>query len=107
MSHWVKGDVITAAKLNSMENRTATDVVYWINDNDGTLDKNYEEIEAAFLSGMLPVIKYSNVETGFEITLVTNIYYDNEDNLYVVGAFNGASYISNSSTGALAAQGIL
>ena len=91
MSHWVKGDVITAAKLNLMENRTAMDVVYWINDNDGALDKNYEEIETAFLSGMLPVIKYTDVETGFIIMLADSIYYDNENNRYVVDDYSNAS----------------
>ena len=74
---WVTGDVITAEKLNNMENGIAgTGRGFFVINATGvadessntttqpTLDKTFAEISAAYQSGLIPVILSSKTTNG-------------------------------------------
>ena len=61
--NWKNGDVITEEKLNHMEEGIASSVLV-VNENDGTLDKTWQEILDAYQSGTVVLIKYSDSSDG-------------------------------------------
>lgn len=72
---WQTGDTITAAKLNKMEQGIANaggggGGVLAIADNNGTLNKTWQEITDALKSGTLPVIYYETPDGGGSIEQV-------------------------------------
>lgn len=82
---WINGDIITAEKLNNIENGivggssfvvTATDTE---NEGELVLDKTWNEINAALNSGMFVVIPYDDGELFtqhiiFETGLIDEMY---------------------------------
>jgi hypothetical protein len=89
---WAKGDVITAAKLNNMENGIAnagggggsTFINVTTGDENTTLDKKWSEINSLFSSGEIGYLKY---EDG-SIALVTGCI--NAFGIYSVVAILGS-----------------
>lgn len=63
---WANGDVITAEKLNHMEDgiESAVPAMFIItleqSGDDYTIDKTMAEIMSAYNSGLIPVVKYGN-----------------------------------------------
>ncbi len=63
---WANGDVITAEKLNHMEDgiESAVPAMFIItleqSDEDYTIDKTMDEIMSAYNDGLIPVVKYGN-----------------------------------------------
>lgn len=101
---WAKGDVVTSAKLNHMEDGIAAGGVYTVTSTYDeqaqgvVLDKNYNEIKAALLDGKTVII--SDIADSTE-------YYNvvcavSHDGSYMVQAFGDSqNYISDSATGVL------
>ena len=94
---WVNGDIITAEKLNKLENGLLSGGVFWITENEiaedaYALDKTYAEIEEAILNGMMPFVK----RVDGLVSPVVNYGYSG---FYYIGC--NVNYKSNSSTGVL------
>lgn len=81
---WTTGDIITADKLNHMEDGIAGGGLFIVNyvygDEVDTLNKTYAEIKSAFLSGKIIYIlvdnSFDNPEFGytlFEYYIVTSL----------------------------------
>lgn len=75
---WANGDVITAAKLNNMENGIADASAVMIISVDGndTLDKTWQEIHDAVMAGVPVVCEYTTVDNETftdTVTFVANI----------------------------------
>lgn len=77
-TNWVTGDVITAEKLNNIEQGivgagdlfviNATNVATSTNPSTKpTLDKTYDEIKAAYDSGMIPVVTFKETSPFGEV----------------------------------------
>lgn len=97
---WANGDIITAEKLNKLENGLRSGGVFWITFNITedviyTLDKTYAEIEEAILNGMFPVIRTSDGKIDFISQ------YGYSSGYYFIALNTGHSFESNSPTGVL------
>lgn len=74
---WAAGDTVTAAKLNKLEQGVASGGgVLVVHYEDGALDKTWQEIHDALLSGGA-VVAY----TEQDVTAISYVEYD--DNYYV------------------------
>lgn len=107
---WKSGDTITSAKLNKLENGLAEASgggtgggVLVVNDNNGTLDKTWQEIVntgfAIILNGSLPFV-------GTQIYALANFKADEEESEYSVSFINifntsaeNETYIATSADG--------
>lgn len=64
---WATGDVITAEKLNNMEQGIEASVPYWVTFSDDeqsgnvVCDKTYDEVLAAWNAGKFIIGRYGNV----------------------------------------------
>ena len=90
---WNNGDVITAEKLNHMEDGIADSgggsafIINIIEDEaTWTLDKTWQQIYEAFYSGSECVVKYERGENGQSLYKVDHI--TNEFGSYNVGFFS-------------------
>lgn len=90
---WATGDVITADKLNHIE-QGISGIVFHITSQDNTLDATYGEIKSALDAGRICLIKVSGEST---IKLVVSCY--EIDSAYYVTTESGNTYIANSSDG--------
>lgn len=62
---WRTGDIVSSVKLNHMEDGVAAAYeVMVINDNNGTLDKTWQEIHDAMAAGTFCVVKKTAQEIG-------------------------------------------
>jgi hypothetical protein len=106
---WVDGELVTAAKMNNIENGIeeassgggSGGGVLVVHDEYGTLDKTWQEIHDAFLTGAVRII--TNVGSIFNIT---RMYSDVATNTFIIEyVFNGkggaaiAVYETNSADG--------
>ena len=88
-TNWSRGDVITSAKLNKIEQGIASGGVLVATDIEGTLDKTWQEIHDAALC-----VVYSTESGKWP---VTNTYED--DGSYIVVLLNSDSYEASSASG--------
>jgi len=86
---WQNGDVITAEKLNHMEDGIASGgtLVIGCTNNDGNivLDKTWQEINNFYLNGGSAVIIFPYDETDTYIMSVIRVYIDNNNSYRVIG----------------------
>ena len=100
---WSDGDVITAEKLNNIENGVESAssgsilVVHVVN---GVLDKTWQEICDSFIN-MIPVYCYESFEDGndFGYMLSSVQLVSFENNTYYVFAYGGIEYTTTSPSG--------
>ena len=90
---WATGDVITADKLNHIE-QGISGVVFHITAQDNTLDATYSEVKAALDAGRICIVKKSGEST---IQLVVSCYAIDSD--YYVTTENSTNYIADSLDG--------
>ena len=92
-TNWKSGDVVTSAKLNKMEAGIAGAGPLIVKDENGTLDKTWQEIWDA---GIAFVVLSAN-ENEKTFTYVTAVGSDNGD--YFVMDSNQSYYVTNSASG--------
>ena len=90
-TNWKNGDIVTADKLNKLENGVAACGVLIVNDTEGVLDKTYAEIVSAGFA-------VAKVEQDGFVLLVPLTEYGEDSGDYVV-VFNNAGYITDSENG--------
>ena len=84
---WATGDVITAEKLNKLENGVADGTKLFVINATGvasqdnpqttpTLDKTYDEIKAAYDAGMTPVICYKETSPVGEASVILQLQFN-------------------------------
>lgn len=102
---WTSGEVITATKLNHMEDGIAGaggGTSGLVTDTSGTLDKTWNEIGAMVSAGALPYL-YGSVNGGYIIPLV---YYDTDGYEYFAMFsyydLDGESWVTQSYTSSTA-----
>lgn len=89
---WQTGDIVTSEKLNKLENGVANAggggalIVYV--DNTGTLDKTWQEIYDAFVSGAVVLILAGQEENAMA-NVVISAGYNEFSQEYVVGTNGG------------------
>lgn len=107
---WKSGDTITSAKLNKLENGLAEASgggtgggVLVVNDNNGTLDKTWQEITNA---GFAVIFDDSMPFVGTQIYVLCRFKADEEESEYTVNFRNlfnteedGVSYDATSADG--------
>lgn len=76
---WTDGDTITAQNLNKMENGISEAGPLIIHDNDGTMDKTWQEIYDAFTAGRACYVDYNDSGVLSRFT----VYYINEYGLRI------------------------
>ena len=98
-TNWQNGDVVTAEKMNKLENgvTNADKGALVVNVVDSVLDKTWQEIHDAFVVGT-NIIVHSVDESRIHEQLVMEIAVDSLENLYMVGT-HGAAFIANSANG--------
>lgn len=95
---WETGDVITAEKLNNLENRVLIAKV----DQDPpydeqahsyriALDKTWKEIHDAFLAGVTCLVERSNSEYGEDYWLVCGIDRSGDSSYMIIVSYDVAS----------------
>lgn len=94
---WNTGDIVSSQKLNHMEDGiVGAYEVMVINDDDGTLDKTWQEIHDAMAQGKLCVVMGA-VETGFSVSPVTLVNIG-IGGVYKVEAGESSTYTASSAT---------
>lgn len=96
---WNTGDIVSSQKLNKLEEGVegAYEVMV-INDNNGTLDKTWQEIHDAMVSG-IPCVVISN--SGESIKAVqavegtTGAYFVSTQDVYTSNESNGFPALSS------------
>lgn len=95
---WKSGDTVTSAKLNKMEQGIANagggGLV--VTDTEGTLNKTWQEIHDAALTGVVAVLNMSS-ETTFSITFVE--YVGESGGEYYLDTMKSTSYLTDSADG--------
>lgn len=85
---WNNGDVISADKLNHIEDGIENNRTMTVNDNNRTLDKTWQEIYDVATSGLVIYIK----DSSSNYAMVINVL--DRDNSYDVEIFNGYGVLS-------------
>lgn len=93
-TEWQTGDIITATKLNNMEQGIANAGVLQVRDNNGTLDKTWKEITDSTFSVL--------VKDSGQMALYMGGF--SEDETYIVGYWSSgmstpATYSTDSQDG--------
>ena len=103
---WKSGDTITSAKLNKLENGLAEASgggtgggVLVVNDNNGTLDKTWKEINDAYTLGTAVLISRFNGTAVFAVQ-ASGL----KDGSYAIQIV-GVAYVTNTEDGYPVAQG--
>ena len=99
---WTNGETITANKLNNTGGDGIFVVTQTQSGDNYVLDKTYNEVLAAWNSGMLPVVVYNNSDCI--LLYVVEYIGFNENSLYEVFA-DGNSFTSSSADGVLTSVG--
>jgi len=99
---WQDGDVITAEKLNKLEDGVANaGSVLIVRTNGENLDKTWQEICDSFIN-MVPVYLYEIYENGndfgYALLSITGVQFSSENNEYSVIIQNGSDYIKYTAT---------
>lgn len=89
---WKSGDVVTSAKLNKIEGGIASCGVLVVTDNDGTLDKTWQEIHDAGFAVILS-FQQENLAQYVAVQLIGII-----NNTYAIRATNGNTYLADSAS---------
>ena len=95
-TQWKTGDVVTSAKLNKLENAVANSAegsILKVNNLDGTLDKTWQEIYNAFLSGTV-VVTYEDIGQKFT-QMVLSVGKVNENYIVTLNLSNNAYQASS------------
>lgn len=99
-TEWQTGDIITAAKLNKAEEGIAaasdfrfTASITYDDQDVGTLDKTFEEIETAFNAGKICVVKETDGSTQ-NLYLVQGLMSNADSDQYQVYIFLGSNDIT-------------
>ena len=102
---WSDGDVITAQKLNKLENGVANaGSILIVHENDGTLDKTWQEICDSFIN-MIPVYLYEPYENGsdfgYALSLVNAVTFSSNYGycVFIHEASNFTEYVTDSPSG--------
>ena len=99
-TEWKTGDIVSSQRLNKLEEgvKDAYEVMV-INDNDGTLDKTWQEIYDAMAQGKLCVIRtdFGTPEGGIFNGAVNNVVLESGEYLVKVGS--DRPYSASSATG--------
>lgn len=96
---WNDGDVITAEKLNNIENGVegANDgsSILQIGIENSYLNKTWNEIKTAFENGVIPVVFYVNSETSSStLNIINGVDIHNETyQIYVLGHDDVFGYV--------------
>lgn len=77
-TEWTSGDIVTAAKLNHIEqgvvNAGGIQITATETETSITLDSSYNDLKQMLLSGSTPFFIMTTVEQGYEIILRYEIY---------------------------------
>lgn len=99
---WKIGDIITAEKLNNIENGVVTNKNFIIKSiisyDDGTivLDKTFEEIVvAARNDGLVPIITLKTTD-GSQLENINEITIDEQHDYYAINTDVGLTFIAKS-----------
>ena len=99
-TEWKTGDIVSSQRLNKLEEgaKDAYEVMV-INDNDGALDKTWQEIYDAMAQGKLCVIRtdFGTPEGGIFNGAVNNVVLESGEYLVKVGS--NMPYSASSATG--------
>lgn len=99
-TEWKTGDIVSSQRLNKLEEgvKDAYEVMV-INDNDGTLDKTWQEIYDAMAQGKLCVIRtdFGTPEGGIFNGAVNNVVLESGE--YSVKVGSDMPYSASSATG--------
>ena len=99
-TEWKTGDIVSSQRLNKLEEgvKDAYEVMV-INDNDGTLDKTWQEIYDAMAQGKLCVIRtdFGTPEGGIFNDAVNNVVLESGEYLVKIGS--DVPYSASSATG--------
>lgn len=82
---WANGDLLTAQKMNKIEDGIAAASLMIINSNDAVLDKTFQEIYDAVYSGTVCYTKgYWEEDGNYGLNFQPVIAVTHEDNWYKV-----------------------
>lgn len=98
---WQTGEVITAEKLNHMENGIGSCVmtVNATTENDvTTLDKTWQEIHDAIAAGKLVIIPIIGA-TNAEMEIITSAVSDTGFKIFIFGNTESAKYLADTADG--------
>lgn len=86
-TNWQNGDIITAEKLNKMENGIGNLIIEWIDDENDLL-VSYQDITDALSIGKMVYLKHTfideNIPTSFAPLTAIGIQMHNETPIYSV-----------------------
>lgn len=100
---WKTGDIITAEKLNNIEDGIVTNknfiIKSTISQDDGTivLDKTFEEIVvAAKNDGLIPIIMLKITNAGSQLANINEIRVDEQSHYYAIVTNVDMTYVAES-----------
>lgn len=101
-TEWKSGDVVTSAKLNKIEAGIASGGVLVVTDNDGTLDKTWQEI---FNADIAILSSFDSVSLDRGTALISSVYLDNGAYYVVTATTIPLTYTTDSASGYPARSG--